>query len=417
MWITDGDRNTSFFHQKASNQKDRNSIRGICDATRQWQEDDHTTENIILDYFETIFRSNGPIDTLVLVDAVQPVVTDEMNTFLTRVFTAEEVHKALKQMHPKKSSGLDGMPPLFYQHFWSLTSECVTKTILDFLNMGIIPPNFNETHIVLIPKTKNPTNMTQYRPISLCNVISRLTSKVIANRLKRFLPRIVSENQSAFISDCLITDNNIVAFETMHHLNQKRSGKIGEMALKLDMSKAFDCVEWGCLEKNMHKMGFNDKWVKLIMQCITSVTYSVRINGKPQGHIILSRGLRQGDPISLFLFLLCAVGLSALLNRSAATRQLRGVSACPLGPRISHLFFADDSIIFCQATLEQCSHLEHILTIYEQASGQQLNKEKIALFFSRITPRDTQEEIKICFRAEVIRQHKTYLGLPSLVCR
>ena len=117
MWITDGDRNTSFFHQKASNQKDRNSIRSICDATGQWQEDDHTTENIILDYFETIFRSNGPTNISVLVDAVQPVVTDKMNTFLTRTFTAEEVHKALKQMHPKKSPGPDGMPPLFYQHF------------------------------------------------------------------------------------------------------------------------------------------------------------------------------------------------------------------------------------------------------------------------------------------------------------
>ena len=236
--------------------------------------------------------------------------------------------------------------------------------------MGIIPPNFNETHIVLIPKTKNPTRVTQYRPISLCNVISRLTSKVIANRLKRFLPNIVSENQSAFMYDRLITDNIIVAFETMHHLNKKRSGKIGEMALKLDMSKAFDRVEWGCLGKIMQKMGFNDKWVKLIMQCITSVTYSIRINGKPQGHIIPSRGLRQGDPISPFLFLFCSEGLSALLNQSAATGQLQGVSACPLGPRISHLFFADDNIIFCQVTPEQCNHLKHLLTIYEQASGQ-----------------------------------------------
>ena len=159
------------------------------------------------------------------------MVMEEMNASLTWTYTATEVHKALKQIHPKKSSGPDGMPPLFYQHFWSLTSECVTKTVLDFLNLGIIPPNFNETHIVLIPKTKNPTKVTQYRSISLCNVISKLTSKVIANRLKCFLPHIVSENQSAFMSDCLITDNIIVAFETMHHLNQKRSGKIGEMAL------------------------------------------------------------------------------------------------------------------------------------------------------------------------------------------
>ena len=103
-----------------------------------------------------IFRSNGPVDISQLVDAVQPMIIEEMNSSLTQNFTADEVHKAFKQMHLKKSPDLDGMPPLFYQYFWSLTGECVTKTILDFLNLGIIPPKFNETHIVLIPKIKKP---------------------------------------------------------------------------------------------------------------------------------------------------------------------------------------------------------------------------------------------------------------------
>ena len=146
-------------------------------------------------------------------------------------------------MHPKKSPGPNGMPPLFYQHFWSLLGECVTKAILDFLNLGIMPPKFNDTNIILIPKVKNPTKITEYRPISLSNVISRLASKVIANRLKCFPPNIISENQSAFMSTWLITDNVLVAFETMHHLNKKWSVRVGEMALMLDMSKAFDRVE------------------------------------------------------------------------------------------------------------------------------------------------------------------------------
>ena len=194
---------------------------------RQWQEDDQTTETIILDYFEAIFRSNGPTDTSLLVDAVQPMVTKEMNNSFTRPFTVEEVHKALRHMHAKKSPSPNGMPPLFYQHFWSLIGECVTKTGLDFLNLGIIPPKFNETHIVFIPKTKNRTKVIQYTLISLCNIICRLTSKVIANWLKRFLPYIVSENQSAFMSNHFITNNIIVAFENMHHLNKKKVVKLG----------------------------------------------------------------------------------------------------------------------------------------------------------------------------------------------
>ena len=113
----------------------------------------------------------------------------------------------------------------------------------------------------------------------------------------------------------------------------------------------------------------------------------------------------------------CAEGLSALLNQASRSGAIHGVAACPQGPQISHLFFADDSIIFCQAISVDYAHLEHILETYEQASGQQLNRDKTALFFSKNTTLEVQEDIKHRFRAEVIRQHETYLGLPSLVGR
>jgi len=135
------------------------------------------------------------------------------------------------------------MPPIFYQKIWSLSGECVTQAVLNFLNLGITPPDFNDTHIVLIPKVKNPRKITDYRPISLCNVIYKLASKTVANRLKTVLSSIVSENQSAFTKGRFIIDNILIAYETMHHISQKRSGKIGEMALKLDKSKKYDRVE------------------------------------------------------------------------------------------------------------------------------------------------------------------------------
>ena len=110
------------------------------------------------------------------------------------------------------------------------------------INFGpnIIPPNFNEKHVVLNLKIKNPTKITQFYPISLSNVIPRIASKVLANRLKCLFPKIISENQSVFLSEYLITNNVLVAFETMHHIIQKRARKVGEMAIKLDMSKAYD---------------------------------------------------------------------------------------------------------------------------------------------------------------------------------
>lgn len=119
---------------------------------------------------------------------------------------------ALKQMYPLKAPGLDGMPPIFFQHFWSTCGEVVTSTVLDFLNHGTSPPNFNETHIVFIPKIKEPKQVFDNRPINLCNVVYKIASKAIANILKKFLLSIFSDTQSAFMHGRLITNNVLIAF-------------------------------------------------------------------------------------------------------------------------------------------------------------------------------------------------------------
>ena len=318
-------------------------------------------------------------------------------------------------MYPLKAPRPDGRPPLFFQHFWSKVGGEVTTIVLDFLNSGISPPKFNETHIMLIPKCNEPKKITEYRPISLCNVVYKIASRVIVNRLKKILPTIISDTQSAFVHRRLITDNVLVAFEAMYHINRKKSGKMGEMALKLDMSKAYNRVEWVFLEKIMQKLGFDDKWKALIMRCVTTVSYSIKINGTPRGCIIPSRGIRQGDPLSPYLFLLCAEGLSTLIRKAVEEGQMGGIAVSCGGPRLSHLFFADDGLIFCKASINECSEPKRILQVYEDASGQQLNRAKTSLFFSNNTPRLIQEDIKNRFGAHVIKQQEKYLGLPSLV--
>ena len=171
------------------------------------------------------------------------------------------------------------------------------------------------------------------------------------NRLKPFLNSIISEAQSAFVADRVITDNILIAFESLYHMTTQCSGKTCFMALKLDMSKAYDRVEWVFLEKILLKMGFQDTWVAMIMQCITTISYSIMVNGEPKGLIHPSRGLWQGDPLSPFLFLFCAEGLNALLTQAAKIGDIPGYSLCRAGPKITHLFFADDCLLFCRATL------------------------------------------------------------------
>ena len=163
--------------------------------------------------------------------------------------------------------------------------------------------------IIATKLAENPKKVSEFRPISLCNVFYKIIAKVLVNRLKSILPHVVSESQSAFLSGRLITDNVLVTFETLHYLKRKTQGNTGYMALKIDMSKAYDRVEWSFLEKMMLHLGFLANFVATIMSCIKSVSYAVLFNGEPMGHINPTRGLRQGDSLSPYMFLLCAIGL------------------------------------------------------------------------------------------------------------
>ena len=250
------------------------------------------------------------------------------------------------------------MSAIFYQNYWGIVGTSVTNMVLNVLNNNLPMIEINKTNISLIPKTSSPKKMTDFRPINLCNVIYKLISKILANKLKNLIPLNISENQSAFSPDRLITDNVLVAFELMHYLNHKSMGKEGYMAVKLDMSKTFDRVEWGFIKRVMEKLGFCTKWVSLIIQCITSVSYSVLINGAAYGNIIPSKGLRQGDPFSPGHFLLCAEGLLAIIHEAARNHLLTGISISQNCPNITHLFFADDSILFCKAKTEECQELK-----------------------------------------------------------
>ena len=153
-------------------------------------------------------------------------------------------------------------------------------------------PKINHTNIVLIPKVKDLEKMFDFRQISLCNVIYKIISKVLANRLKPVLPRIISPTQSAFVLGRLITNNVLVAYEMLHTMHARKKGKKGSMALKLDISKAYDLVKWQFLQGIMEKMGFSTQWIKRVMSCVTTASFSILVNGKPYGMVHPSRGIR-----------------------------------------------------------------------------------------------------------------------------
>ncbi|XP_075665270.1 uncharacterized protein LOC142634918 [Castanea sativa] len=380
-WLRYGDQNTKYFHYRASKRNKRNYIFGIENAGGILTEDESQIGDILRRFYSNMFSSDNPSVFDPVLSGVDSRVTEDMNTDLVRPFELSEIYVALHQMDSNTSPGPDGFPPLFYKKFWNKVGGEVSKAVLSVLNSGNIPNKLNHTFLTLIPKIHSPRKVSDFRPISLSNVLYKIIAKVLANRLKPLLPHLIFETQGVFLSERIITDNILIAHENLHYLKQKRTGKLGYMALKLDMSKAYDRVEWVFWEKIMLKMGFCQKWVALVSMCIKSVTYSILLNGQPHGLITPSRGLRQGDPFSPYLFLMVTEGLHALLRKAEENGNIKGVSLCVAGPRVSHLLFPDDSLVFCRATIVECVQIQSLLFMYEQASGQSINRGKTSIFF------------------------------------
>ena len=250
LWAMFGDKNSKYFHCRAIQRYQRNKIDGVRDCEGHWQSNPKEIPNEFLRYFSELFSTSSNCQPELALDTIQSLVTEDMNILLNAEFTEKEVKVALNQMAPLKSPGPDGMPPLFSQHYWDLVGKNITTYVLSFLNSTSLPENLNHTFITLIPKVKNLELVSEFCPISLCNVLYKIFSKVLANRLKKILPHIITEHQSAFTKNRLILENILVAFELLHCLQNHKSTKGDFMALKLDMSKANDRVEWAFLEKN-----------------------------------------------------------------------------------------------------------------------------------------------------------------------
>ncbi|KAM1723207.1 hypothetical protein ACFX11_021819 [Malus domestica] len=305
-WLWDGDRNTRYFLQKISNRRQKNSIKGLFDANNTWCISSGDIEKVVVDYFSSMFKSNGEFPCDVILESVPKRVTQDMNRMLCADYSNIEIKEALFQMDPHTALGPDGLSPLFYQKFWDIVGTYVIATVKSFLTSGRIFKQLNYTTVSLIPKVLEPTNMTQLRPIALCNVLYKIWAKVIVNRLKGMMDAIVSMQHGAFVLGRLISDNSLVASELRHHLHNLRRVKRGYLALKLDMSKAYDCAKWNFLKKIMLQLE----------------------------------------------------GFTSLFARYERLDFIHGVTICREMPIISHLLFSDDSFLFMKASFQECWYLK-----------------------------------------------------------
>jgi hypothetical protein len=224
----------------------------------------------------------------------------------------------------------------------------------------------------------------------------------------------VSENQSAFVPGRLITDNALLAFECLHYIEHGTTMQNSFCAYKLDLSKAYDRADWVFLEEVMHKMGFFHQGIQWIMLCVTTVRYSVKFNGSLLEAFSPTRGLRQGDHLSLFLFLFIDDGLSALVQTEISTRGISPIKICRRAPGIlHHFFFADDRLLFFKAECNQAEQVKYVIDTYAVATRQLINDAKCSILFSPHCNDEVQNGIINILHTQKDKFEEKYLGLPT----
>ncbi|CAN6556372.1 unnamed protein product [Malus baccata var. baccata] len=378
-WLWERDANTKFFHQSTLQRRRRNMILKLKDGEDSWVENPTQIRKLVDNHFLNVFKSGGPRDWGNLLEGINTGVTDEMNMALMESVSLEEINVAALQMGGLKTPGLDGFQGIFYRSFWEIIVEDVNNLVRSLMQDVVSPTEITNTHIVLIPKIPNPESVSHFRPISLCNYSYKVLSKVLANRLKVILPHIISPSQNAFVAGRQIQDNIGIGHEA-----------------------------------TMEKLGFCRQWRKLIMGCVSPVKFAVILNGHSRNKFAPSRGLRQGDPLSPYLFLLIGEVLFRLIQVAVENKSLDGVKLGVTGPVLSHIFFADDMLIFFRANEKNCRNLVNLLRSFCDASGQEVNLQKSSVFFGTNTPVRVSEELGSILGMPIVDNPGTYLGVPTL---
>lgn len=418
MWLSSGDKNSGYFHAVAKGRRARNrlSVMENAESIAFYEEEDIGKQ--VAEYYQAIFTSlmtpGMDLETWnTISSAITPSISAETNVTLASIREEQEIKSALFNIHPDKAPGPDGFSACFFQSNWEVIKTAFVTEIQRFFRSGLMPTTTNVTYVRLIPKITGAKLVSDYRPIALCNVFYKIITKIISIRLKPILGNIISESQSAFVPGRAISDNVLITHEILHSLKNLEAKIRCSMAVKTDMSKAYDRLEWNFIRLVLTRFGFSPVVVDWILQCVSTVSFSFLINNSVYGSVIPSRGIRQGDPLSPYIFILCGEVLSGLCAQAQRSGHLTGLQMGTGAPRINHLLFADDTIFFLGTDARSCSTLKEILRKYEAASGQMINTSKSSISFSAKTLQETRLRVKTYLGIAQEGGVGKYLGLPE----
>ncbi|GKA66695.1 putative RNA-directed DNA polymerase, eukaryota, reverse transcriptase zinc-binding domain protein [Tanacetum coccineum] len=303
-WDIEGDENTKFFHGLI-NQKRRNQmINGIM-VDGNWITDPSLIKDAFFQFYKVKFQAQDSQVSFPNLPHSQTLNSMDRD-YLERLVTHEEIKEAVWDCGSSKAPGPDGFSFAFVKKYWDIIKKDLHDFINSFFASCDMPYGANSSFFTLIPKVNNPTLITDFRPISLIGIHYKIIAKILANRLSKVIDKIVSKEQSTFIAGRQILDGPIILSEIIEW-HKKRKKQL--LIFKVDFEKAFDSISWNYLDHILDSLGFGLKWRSWIKTCLSSSRASILVNGSPTSEFSINRGLRQGDPLSPFLFILVMEGL------------------------------------------------------------------------------------------------------------
>ncbi|GKC27774.1 RNA-directed DNA polymerase, eukaryota, reverse transcriptase zinc-binding domain protein [Tanacetum coccineum] len=340
-WLSEGDKNSAYFHKIVKSRKHSSKIMAVYDDAVDQLED-----------MSSLFTNT---------------LTSEDTDGVIMLVTDKEIQEAIFDIGDNKAPGPDGYTAKFFKKAWKIIGEDVRLAVREFFQTGKLIGQINATLISLVPKIKQPRKVTDYRPIACCNVLYKCISKILTNRIKGSLNKLVIINQSAFIPGKSIQDNIFITQELLKGYNRKGGPKI--CSLKIDIAKAYDTVDWGFLESILYNFSFPVKMIQWIMTCVSSAAFTISVNGERFGYFKGGRGLRQGDPISPYLFTLVMEVFSLIMSRNVQNNPDFKYHVGCKELKLTHFSFADDMLVLCHGDLKSVSVLKRALNEFSKVSG------------------------------------------------
>ncbi|XP_057779784.1 uncharacterized protein LOC130998382 [Salvia miltiorrhiza] len=415
-WLQDGDRNTTFFHRIAKFKKRNAPITRLSiDGVDEY--DPGIIEQHIVDHFVTLFTDDGnPLaDSLEIEAYLKHAVTEEQNRLLVRIPDESEIVAAVFGMDVNSAPGPDGFSGMFFQKCWSIIKNDVILVVHAFFHHSYLPNGCNSNTMILIPNKDTVDTVSDLLPIVLSNFFFNIISKIMASRLNVVAASHVSPNQFGFISgrnihDCIMLSSE--GFNCMHRTNRGLN-----MACKIDIRKAFDTIRWGFIMQVLRATGYHESFIQWVQIIFASARLSILYNGNLSGYFACSRGVRQGDPLSPILFGIAEDVLSSIFQSCVESCHLAPMGFSRTRNFPTHLFYADDIILFCKATVRNACKIQEILNYYGSISGQHCSTEKSNIFFARRVPTDRRRAIHRVLPFSIGSRPTTYLGVPISVGR